>query len=129
MTTTRLLIAFASLIGIYSLLLFIGYRPLTRQEGLRLFQSKKPVETTTIEERSRGESSYIIRKDYRASITRKGFLMFSLFGYIAISLGFTVAVYFVLSDSPRMNSLMTFSKFLRCLTRAVQGLYRRVPEA
>jgi len=92
MNTIRLLIAFVSLLATYSLLLLVSYRPLTRPEGVRLSQSAAPIETTTAEERSRGESSFTIRQERRFGITRKGFFLFALFGYIALSVGFAIAL-------------------------------------
>ena len=92
MTTTRLLMIFVPLVATYSLLLFVSYRPLTRIEGLRFSQSSKPIETTTTEERSRGESSFVIRQERRFGITQQGFFLLAVFGYIALSLGFGFAL-------------------------------------
>ena len=91
MNTTRLLITFASLLVTYSLLLLVCYRPLTRPEGVRLSQSTTPVESTTAEERSRGESSFIIRHERRFGTTRKSFFLLAMFGYLALSVGFAIA--------------------------------------
>jgi hypothetical protein len=95
MTTTQLLIIFASLLALYSVLLFVSYRPLTGPEGVRFHQSKTPVETTTAEERSHGESSFIIRKDSSIHTTRGGFFVFAIFGYIGIFVGFAIAFIFI----------------------------------
>jgi hypothetical protein len=92
MTTTRLLITFALLLGAYSLLLLVCYRPMTRPAGVRLSQSARPVETTTAEERSRGESSFTLREERRFGTTRKGFFLLALFGYVALSVGFAIAL-------------------------------------
>ena len=92
MTTTRLLIAFALLIGTYSLLLLVCYRPMTRPEGVRFSQSARPMETTTAVERSRGEMSFTIRQERRFGTTRKGFFLLALFGYAALSVGFAIAL-------------------------------------
>jgi hypothetical protein len=94
MNTTRLLIAFVA----YSLLLLVGYRPLTRPEGVRFWQSTTPVETTTAEERSRGESSFTIRKERRFGIAKNGFFLTATLGYIALFIGFAIA-FFVASRS------------------------------
>ena len=94
MTMTRLLITFALLLATYSLLLLVGYRPLTRPEGVRLSQSSTPVETTTAEERARGESSFIIREERRFGIERKSFFLLALFGYIGLCIGFAIAFVF-----------------------------------
>ena len=91
MTSAQLLIALVSLIAIYTLLLFVSYRPLTRPAGIRLSQSSMPIKTTTAEERSRGESSFIIRQERRFGITPKGFFLLAAFGYIALSVGFAIA--------------------------------------
>ena len=100
MTTSRLLMTFAWLLAIYTLLLFVSYRPLTRPAGVRLSQSKTPIETTTAEERSRGDSSFVIRQERRFGIERKGFFLLAIFGYIALSVGFTIA-FIVVSQSAR----------------------------
>jgi hypothetical protein len=91
MNTTRLLITFVALLATYSLLLLVCYRPLTRPEGVRLSQSTTPAETTTAEERSRGESSFIVRQERWLGTTRKSFFLLAAFGYITLSLGFAVA--------------------------------------
>ncbi len=91
MNTTRLLIVFASLLATYSLLLLLCYRPLTRPEGVRFSRSTTPVETTTAEERARGESSFTIRKERRFGTTRTGFFATAVFGYMVLSIGFTIA--------------------------------------
>jgi hypothetical protein len=90
MNTTRLWLVFLPLPAIYSLLVFISYRPLTRPAGVRLSQATSQVETTTGDERSRGQSSFVIRQERRLGITRKGFFLLAVFGYIALSVGFTV---------------------------------------
>jgi hypothetical protein len=89
--TTRPLITFALLFAAYSLLLLVCYRPLTRSEGVRWSQSRATVETTTAAERSRGERSFCIRRERRFGITRTGFFMFALLGYIALLVGFAIA--------------------------------------
>ena len=91
MSTTRLFITFASLLVTYSLLLLVCYRPLTRPEGVRLSQSTTPVETTTAEELSRGESSFTIRQECRFGTTRKSYFLLAMLGYIALSVGFAIA--------------------------------------
>ncbi len=91
MTTTWLLLVFLPLAAIYSLLVFISYRPLTRPGGVRLSQATSQVETTTDDERSRGKSSYAIRQERRLGITRSGFFLLALFGYLALCAGFAVA--------------------------------------
>lgn len=92
MTTTRLLITFASLLGTYSLLLLVCYRSLTRPAGVRLSQSTTPIETTTAEERSRGESSFIIRQEHRFGVARRGFFLLAALGYIVLFVGFLIAL-------------------------------------
>lgn len=92
MTTTRLLTIFVPAIVVYSLLLFVAFRPLTRPEGVRFSKSRTPIDTTTAEERSRGESSFIIGQEHRFGITRSGFFLFAAFGYIAFLVGFMIAL-------------------------------------
>jgi hypothetical protein len=92
---TGLLIIFVLLLAFYSLLLSITYRRLTRPEGVRLTQPKTPIETTTAEERARGESSFVIWQERCFGITRNGFLVLATFGYIVFSVGFAVAFIFV----------------------------------
>jgi hypothetical protein len=84
---------FASLFVIYSLILFVGYRTLARPTGVRLSQSTTPVETTTAEERSRGESSFTIRQEHRVGITRRSFFLLATVGYIALAVGFAIAFF------------------------------------
>jgi hypothetical protein len=90
---------FAWLLAMYTLLLFVSYRRLTRPAGVRLSQSTPPIETTTAEERSRGDSSFVIRKERRFGITPKGFFLLAMFGYIALSVGFAIA-FIIISRSP-----------------------------
>ena len=92
MTITRLLTIFVPVIVVYSLLLFVTFRPLTRPEGVRFSESKTPIETTTAEERSRGESSFVIRQERRFVIARSGFFLLAAFGYIALLVGFMIAL-------------------------------------
>jgi len=93
MTTTRLLMIFVPIIVLYSLLLFVIFRPLTRPEGVRFSQSRTPIETTTTEERSRGESSFVIRQELRFGISQTGFFVLSAFGYLALMVGFVIALF------------------------------------
>lgn len=91
MTKARFFILFASTLAAYNLLLFVSYRHLTHPSGVRLFHSTKPIETTTAEERSRGESSFDIQRELRFGIERKGFLVLAMLGYIVLSVGFATA--------------------------------------
>lgn len=95
MTTTRLLMIFVPLVVIYSALLLMYYRPLTRTEGVRWLHSTTPIDTTTAEERSRSEGSFVIREERRFGITRTCFLLLATFGYIALCVGFGIALIFI----------------------------------
>lgn len=88
---TRLLIVFGALFAAYSLILLVGYRPLTRAEGVRFWKSRAVIETTTAEERSRGESSFTMGKELRFGILKNGFLLTAIFGYVALSVAFAIA--------------------------------------
>jgi hypothetical protein len=90
MTTTRLLMIFVPLVAVYSVLLLVSYRPLT-QRGVRLSYSMTPVETTTAAERSRGESSFVIRQERRFGITPGGFFLLAILGYIAFAFAFILS--------------------------------------
>ncbi len=91
MSVTGLLITFASVLVVYSLVLAVCYRPLTRSGGVRYWQSRKPVETTTTEEQARGQSSFIIRREQRFGTDRQSFLLLAVFGYVALFVGFGIA--------------------------------------
>jgi len=84
---------------VYSLLLFLCYRPLTRPDGVRVWQSRKVIETTTAEQRSLGESSFIARREGWVGIDKKGLLLLAVFGYVVLCVGFAIA-FILLSRSP-----------------------------
>src|ERR1051326_8227015 len=87
---TGSMILFATVLAMYSLLLFLGYRPLTRPEGVRLFQSTMSFETTTAQQRSRGQSSFVLRQERCFGITRRGFLLLAIFGYLGFAVAFVI---------------------------------------
>ena len=92
MATTRLMMIFVPLVVVYSVLLLVSFGPLTRTDGVRLSHSTTPVETTTPEEQARGESSFTIRRERRFGITRTGFFLLAALGYIALFVGFMIAL-------------------------------------
>jgi hypothetical protein len=98
MSATRLLITFALVLLAYSLILVVCYRPLTRPGGVRYWQSRKPVETTTAEEQARGQSSFIIRRERGFGTDRQSFFVLAMFGYVVLLIGFAIA-FIVLSRS------------------------------
>jgi len=50
-----------------------------------------PVETTTAEQRARGEGSFAIEKGRQFGITRPGFFSLVILGYLALAVAFAIA--------------------------------------
>ncbi len=51
---------------------------------------RTPIEITTPEQRACGESSFIVAEGRQYGITRGGFFLLVLFGYVAIAAGWAV---------------------------------------
>jgi len=100
MKTDLLLPAFVVTAVIYSLAWLWLYRSF--KSGSLCFgrsnPDPSPIETTTAEERSRGQSSFVMLTERTFGITPAGFFALVALGYVAIMVGFGIA-FFVFSHS------------------------------
>jgi hypothetical protein len=90
----------------YSLLWFATYRFMKGERPVPMRSHAKPIETTTAEEGARGESSFETARGHQFGVTRAGFFILVILGYITIAVAFVLvgqhpAPHFVGGFSPK----------------------------
>lgn len=90
MRNSGLLITFIVSLVVYTLLWVLVYKLGGGSKPLPIKLLRTPLETTTPEQRARGESSFIVAEGRQHGITRGGFFLLVLFGYVAIAAGWAV---------------------------------------
>jgi hypothetical protein len=90
MDTLRLIFVMLT-IG-YSVAWFAVYRLMRIDHPAPTKYHPTPIETTTPEERARGERSIEMGRGRQFGVTRAGFLGFVTFGYVALALTFAIAL-------------------------------------
>jgi hypothetical protein len=90
MRNNGLLITFIASLVVYTLLWVVLYRLGGSNRPIPTKLLRTPVETTTPEQRARGESSFIVAEGRQYGITRGGFFLLVLFGYVAIAAAWVV---------------------------------------
>jgi hypothetical protein len=87
------LLIIAASFTIYSLLWMMIYRIGTTPKPKPPNLLQTPIETTTPEQRARGESSFIMAKEQVYGASRGGFFTLVLFGYAAIAAACAIVVF------------------------------------
>jgi hypothetical protein len=76
----------------YSLVWFAAYRFMKVDRPVPMGHHPTPIETTTAEERARGESSFEIARGRQFGVTRAGFVGLVIIGYVALAVAFAIAL-------------------------------------
>jgi hypothetical protein len=90
MDTLRMI--FVMLTVAYSVVWFAAYRFGKAERPVPMRYHPTPIETTTAEERARGESSFEIARGRQFRVTRAGFAGFVIIGYVALAVAFAIAL-------------------------------------
>ncbi len=94
MKTSQPLIAFVVLLVVHSLVSFAAYRFLTTKTRTPVPVDSTPVETTTADQRARGESSFRIMTGQEV-VTHEipySVKLYVIFGYVALAVALVLAV-------------------------------------
>lgn len=83
----------------YSLVWFAASRFMKTERPAPMRYHPTPIETTTAEERARGESSFEIARGHQFGLTRTGFVGLVIIGYVALGVAFAITS-IVLRSSP-----------------------------
>ncbi len=75
----------------YSLVWLAACRFMKSERPVPMRYNPTPIETTTAEQRARGESSFEIARGRQFGITRAGFVCLVLVGYVALAVAFGIA--------------------------------------
>ncbi len=87
----KLRIVFVIVSITYSLAWFAASRFMNGERSESMRYHSKPIETTTAEERARGQSSFEIARGRQFGVTRTGFISLVIIGYLALAVAFAVA--------------------------------------
>ncbi len=90
MRNNGLLIALIVSVVAYTLLWVVIRRLGASNKPVPTKLLRTPIEITTPEQRARGESSFIVAEGRQYGITRSGFFLLVLFGYIAVAAAWAV---------------------------------------
>jgi hypothetical protein len=81
----------------YSVAWFAAYRFMRAERPVPVKYHSMPIETTTPEERARGESSFEMAKGRQFGVTRAGFISLVIIGYVALAVAFGIVSIFLRS--------------------------------
>ncbi len=99
MRNSGLLVTFIVSLVVYTLLWLVIYTLGGSNKPIPTKLLRTPIETTTPEQRARGESSFIVAQGRQYGITRSGFFLLVLFGYVAVGTAWAI-VFWMFFRSP-----------------------------
>jgi hypothetical protein len=94
-----LLLTFVILTIGYSVAWFAAYRVMRTERPLPMKDHSAPIETTTPEERARGERSFLMAEGREFGVTSAGFVSLVITGYVVLAVAFAVVSMFLRSST------------------------------
>ena len=88
----KLRLIFVILTLSYSLVWIVAYRFIKVDRPVRMKYHPTPIETTTAEERARGECSFELARGQQIGVTGAAFVVLVIIGYAALAAAFALAL-------------------------------------